>query len=372
LYELNEKLLQLADSLIVVLDLEGKVLIWNDEAERISGYSREEVIGDDKIWERLHLNPTFQSKMQTIWQQKPVKDKSFRKIESNIQTKTGEERVMSWSGRPLLDRGGNLTAVIIVGHDGTEWKQNEQQLREYTTQVERLNREKSRLLSTTSHELRTPLTAIRGFADLLIREKGLNAEQMMKVERIHAQAERLDNLLTELLAISRIESGEVSLSAREVDLEAILRKVLQAFTPQMDEKGQSLTWDQKHPQMTAHADPNAVEQILTNLLANAIAYTPSGGEIAITLSDTGEFVRVDIEDDGIGIPLQEQERIFYEFYRTEAARQVKDGGSGLGLSIVKRLVKDLGGSVSVSSPGEEKGSTFSFTLPKAPFVQNKG
>jgi two-component system phosphate regulon sensor histidine kinase PhoR len=220
--------------------------------------------------------------------------------------------------------------------------------------------------------LRTPLTAIRGFADLLIREKGLNAEQMMKVERIHAQAERLDNLLTELLAISRIESGEVSLSAREVDLEAILRKVLQAFTPQMDEKGQSLTWDQKHPQMTAHADPNAVEQILTNLLANAIAYTPSGGGIAITLSDTGEFVRVDIEDDGIGIPLQEQERIFYEFYRTEAARQVKDGGSGLGLSIVKRLVKDLGGSVSVSSPGEEKGSTFSFTLPKAPFVQNKG
>ena len=372
LHEFNEKLLQLADSLIFVLDLEGKVLVWNDEAERTSGYSREEVIGNDKIWERLQLNPTFQSNMQTIWQQKPAKDNSFREIESNIQTKTGEERVLSWSGRPLLDHSGNLTAVIIVGHDVTEWKQNEQQLQEYTTQVERLNREKSRLLSTTSHELRTPLTAIRGFADLLIREKGLNAEQMMKVERIHAQAERLDNLLTELLAISRIESGEVSLSAREVDLGAILRKVLQAFTPQMDEKGQSLAWDQKHLQMTAHADPNAVEQILTNLLANAIAYTPSGGGIAITLSDTGEFVRVDIEDNGIGIPMQEQERIFYEFYRTEAARQVKDGGSGLGLSIVKRLVKDSGGSVSVSSPGEEKGSTFSFTLPKALPVQNKG
>jgi len=370
LHEFNEKLLQLADSWIFVLDPEGKVLVWNDEAERISGYSRVEVLESDRIWERLQLNPTSQKEMQAMWQQKPAKDKSFRKIESNIQTKTGEERVMSWSGRTLVNSDGNLTAVIIVGHDVTEWKQNEQQLRAYTTQVERLNREKNRLLSTTSHELRTPLTAIRGFADLLMREKGLNAEQMMKVKRIHAQAERLDNLLTELLAISRIESEEVSLSVREVDLGAILRKVLQTFTPQMDEKGQSLTWNQKHLQLTVHADPNAVEQILTNLLANAIVYTPSGGGVAITFSDTGEFVRVNIEDNGIGIPLQEQERIFYEFYRTEAARQVKDGGSGLGLSIVKRLVKVSGGSISVSSPGEKKGSTFSFTLPKAPPLQN--
>jgi len=372
LHEFNEKLLQLADSLIFVLDPEGKVFIWNDEAERISGHSREEVLGNDKIWERLQLNSILQREMQAMWQQKPVKDKSFRKIESNIQTKAGEERVMSWSGRTLVNSGGNLTAVIIVGHDVTEWKQNEQQLRDYTTQVERLNHEKSRLLSTTSHELRTPLTAIRGFADLLIREKGLSAEQRMKVKRIHAQAERLDNLLTELLSISRIESEEVRLSAKEVDLGAILKKVLQTLKPQMDEKGQSLTWDQEHLRATVHADPNAVEQILINLLANAMAYTPSRGGIAITLSDTGEFVRVDIADNGIGIPLQEQERIFYEFYRTEAARRVEDGGTGLGLSIVKRLVEVSGGSVLVSSPGEEKGSTFSFTLPKALPVQNKG
>ena len=186
----------------------------------------------------------------------------------------------------------------------------------------------------------------------------------MKVARIRAQAERLNDLLRGLFDLSRAESGRIHLLPKDVDLTAILRRVIHMIKPRLDERRH--TFDQTHLQVRAYADPEAVEQILTNLLSNAIAYTPSGGKISIDFRDMGKMIRVDLSDNGVGISLEEQKRIFDEFYRTEKGKQLKADGSGLGLNIVKFLVEDSGGSVWVRSAGEGKGSIFSFTLPKAP------
>lgn len=368
LHEFNEKLIQVAGAWIDVLDVEGKVVLWNEEAERISGYSREEVIGHDKVWEWLYPDPAYCAEVLRRRGQWLLMDTDFRTVETTIRSKAGEERTISWYWRGLFDGEGRITGSVVVGHDVTEQRWNERQLHEYAKQVERLNREKSRFLSTASHELRTPLTAIQGFADLLARDEDLRAEQREMVKRIRAQAERLEDLLVDLLNVSRIESGKARLTPRVVDLGAILRRVIHVLMPQLEEKGHTLAWDHNHLSTRVYADPDAVEQILMNILSNAIAYTPSGGRIAIDLHNMDGSVRIDVSDNGIGIPLPEQRWIFDEFYRTVGARRVKGDGTGLGLSIVKQLVDDSGGSVWMRSAGEGKGSTFSFTLPKASSV----
>ena len=362
----NEEVLLCAHSMIVALDTEGRVIVWNEEAERITGYRSEEVEGRSDVWEVLKIDNALREAIQTMLTDHPPKGTCFRNVESRVQSKDGDESVLLWSGRTLSDESDDLRAAIAVGHDVTELKRTESQLREYAARVERLNDEKSELLSMTSHEVRTPLTAIKGFAELLNRGEGLEEEQREKVERILAQANRLENLLGNLLDISGIESKKTRLSPTEIDLNGLVKRVIHTLKPQMDEKKLSLKLVERTSPLTVHADANAVEQILTNLLSNAVSYTESNGKVVVSIADSCNYARVDVADSGIGIPLDEQERVFYEFYRTETARRLKDSGTGLGLSIVKRLVKQSGGSISVASPGEGKGSTFSFTLPRAP------
>jgi PAS domain S-box-containing protein len=361
LHEFNEKLIQVASVWINVVDLDGKVTLWNREAERISGYSREEVIGHNKIWEWLYPDPEYRNAIWQGQQQIRVEDESSRMVETTIRTKAGEGKVIAWFGTPLFDENGTSTGWVVVGHDVTEQKSSEQRLQSYVATVARLSEEKDRFLSTASHELRTPLAIIRGFADLLSRDETLNAEQQAKVERIKTQSERLDTLLAALLDISRIEAKKSNLTLQEIDLAPVLQRVIDALKPQMDAKEQRFVYARRS--VRVYADPIAVEQVLINLLTNAIAYTPRKGRIAIDLHNMDEMVRIDISDTGIGITAEEQKEIFNEFYRSRAAHEINPDGTGLGLSIVKRLVEEMNGSIWVRSSGRGRGSTFSITLP---------
>ncbi len=364
LHEFNEKLIQVAGVWISAVDAEMKITLWNDEAERISGYSRRDVIGHNKIWEWLCPNPEYREAIQQRKQRIELNGKITDRTETTIHTKSGEKRVVSWCASPLRgDKDGTCNGWVIVGVDMTERKRNEQRLQAYAADVTRLNEEKDRFLSTVSHELRTPLAAIRGFADLLVREDDLSAEQQMKIERIRAQAERLNSLLTDLLDISRIEASRSTLTLQEIDLSSIVGKVCDTLRSELDKKEQLLIYSRRPAKV--YADPIALEHVLLNLLTNAVAYTPSGGRITIEDHNIDGVVRIDISDNGIGIPPSEQKKIFNEFYRTNEAQRLKGDGTGLGLSIVKRLIEDMSGTIWVRSEGEKKGSTFSFTLPAA-------
>ena len=360
LHEFNEKLIQVANVWINVTDPEGKITLWNDEAERISGYSRHEVLGNSRIWEWLYPNQEYR---ESIWQQMMIMTDTgnSRRIDTTIRTKEGKEKVIAWYGMTLLDENGQGTGWIDVGHDVTQRRKDEEQLQAYANTLNEISKEKDRFMATATHELRTPLTVIHGFADLLMKRGGLTAEQRTKIEGIKNQTKRLDTLIASLLDISRIEAGKSALVLQQIDLSATLNKVITELTPRLKRKGQKLNYSQHFAQ--AYADKMAVKQVLTNLLNNAISYTPTGGEITVRTEAIEGRMQVEICDTGIGITPEEQQSIFVEFYRTPQAKQIKPNGNGLGLSIVKRLLEEMHGSIGVRSAGKGQGSSFSVTLP---------
>ena len=360
LHQLNEKLIEIIGAWINVTDREGRILLWNREAERISGYSREEVIGNDQIWKWLYPDAAYRNR---IWQrQKRMRtgNSTSRNTETTIRTKSGRERVIAWRGTPLLE-GDVVAAWVVVGTDITQQRHDQERLQAYAEALTELSLEKDRFLSTISHELRTPLTIIRGFVDLLTQEEDPQKNWRERLERIKAQSERLDTFLTDVLRLCRVEPDKSRRTTQTFDLSPVIETAIEALRPQLEEKGHALIFNARP--VKVDGDPEAVAQVLLNLLTNAIAYTPANGQIQIDLHQLPNRIQLDVSDTGIGITAQEQEAVFNEFYRTPAAKEIKSDGTGLGLSIARRLIEGMNGAMWLQSPGAGEGSTFSFTLP---------
>jgi two-component system phosphate regulon sensor histidine kinase PhoR len=233
------------------------------------------------------------------------------------------------------------------------------------TELTRLEQVRRDFVANASHELRTPLTAIRGFAETLRHGDRLTDEERRSyLEVIDRHSHRLSSLVDDLLELSSLESGEAQLHRSRVDPAGIARSLIRDWGPRFAEKSLRVSLDDSGSEL-AWADPRALEQILTNLLDNAIKYTDPGGRIDVRISGNGQRVEISVRDDGIGIPDEDRDRIFERFYRVDKARSRALGGTGLGLSIVKHLVQKLGGQISVESE-VGGGSVFAFTLPRAP------
>ncbi len=363
LSEFNRRLVELADVWINVIDSDNKVLLWNREAERISGYARAEVEGHAKVWEWLYLDPDYRQEMLEAQKQTRQQAAAMRQVEGKIHTKSGAERIISWRGRPVpLADGGN--GWLIVGHDVTEERNREVSLREYAAVIEKMNQERTQLLSMAAHELRTPLTVIRGYADLMKRDRALPTEQRERLDKISRQADRLNDLVTRLLAVARVDAETGHLSPIQIPISTLIDKAVRTVEPMLADEPDRLEVAVVG-NLTVYADPDAAEEILLNLLTNAVAYTPAPGRIMVRAYADDNVVRIDVADEGIGIEQEEQEVIFTEFYRTPRGRVLNRNGSGVGLAVVKRLVERSGGKIWVKSTGYGNGSTFSFTLPRA-------
>ena len=361
LSELNRRLLEIADVWINVVDADGNVLLWNREAERISGYSRDEVMNNPEIQEWLYPDPAYRA---AIAQElaKTDGDQPHR-FERAIRTKSGEERVLTGVWRPVRLADGR-DGWLIVGHDVTAERAREERLRKYAAEVEQLSQSRTRLFSMAAHELRTPLTVVRGFIDLVQHAGGLSEQQARWLARAREETDRLGHLVTQLLEVSHLEQGEERLYPRSIQLAPIVKKVIRELTPLLADRGQSIDYTPGSPSISVYVDPHALERIMRNLLENAIHYTPPPGRVTVTAAVEDQTVRVDVTDEGMGIAPDELQAVFTEFYRTDAGKRMKRDGSGIGLAIVRRLVEQSGGRVWATSPGEGKGSTFSFTLPR--------
>ena len=230
-------------------------------------------------------------------------------------------------------------------------------------QLQALEQLQSSFVSSVSHELRTPLTILMSSLALL-REHGETCPAETRREllkTIEHHAERLQALVTDLLQVIRLEAGQVTLRQQPTDLRTMVKRTVQAFVPLMDERQQTLTPDLPPHLSLVSADRRRVEQVLNNLLSNAHKFTPKGGHIRVGVREREEAVEVSVQDDGPGIPLQEQEQIFEKFYTLGTSRGL--AGMGLGLYIARQLVSLHGGRIGVrSQPG--LGSTFYFTIPK--------
>jgi signal transduction histidine kinase len=232
-------------------------------------------------------------------------------------------------------------------------------------ELKKVDQLKSSFLDTISHELRTPINFITGFGSLLGDGAygDLSPQATQAVNKILAGAERLIHLVDDLLDQSKMERGHLRIAPSRFDYNALVERTIAEFRPLVASKNQ--TFDLQIPKRlpVMFADPDRVHQVLRNLLSNANKFTPEGGHIALTIRAGRDGIITEVSDDGIGIPMDVQDRIFERFYQVDNTRTRNYGGTGLGLAIVKGLLEAMGGTIEVDSL-PNKGATFRFVLPQ--------
>ena len=260
------------------------------------------------------------------------------------------ERWLGVNAAGIFDSGGKRLGTVLVFHDLTRLKQLERARKEFVANV--------------SHELRTPLSLIKGYVETLLDGAKDNPEVAARfLQTIARNSERLRLLIDDLLTISELESGRLKLNLQPINLRTVTEKVVTDLGARAAARQMKLC--DTVPDMPVHADPDRIEQVLYNLVDNAIKYGRTDGTVTLSarLSD-GNGIEVAVQDDGPGIPTEALDRVFERFYRVDKGRSREQGGTGLGLSIVKHIVQNHGGKAWVASqPG--LGATFFFTLPRA-------
>ncbi len=250
--------------------------------------------------------------------------------------------------------------VAVTGSD--ELAQLGERFNRMSARLEQTETMRRQLIGDVSHELRTPLTAIGGYMEGLM--DGVLPASPETYEQVRREAARLSRLVDDLQELSRIESGSYPLDIRPVSLSTLLETTAKRLVRQFEEKQVRLTRSLPADLPPVLADEDRLTQVLTNLLANALAYTPAGGEVTVSTLKVGDELQVSVTDTGIGILPEHLAHIFDRFYRVDASRsRASGGGSGIGLTIARHLVEAHGGHMSVHSEGENKGSVFTFTLP---------
>ena len=233
-----------------------------------------------------------------------------------------------------------------------------------TTDVQRMDKMRADFVANASHELKTPITAIRGFAETLIEDEAIERQTQQRfIRKIHGQSIRLSDLVSELLALSRLESNDAAFNT-QVDLQQIVQRVCDNLQAVAQGHQVILDLDTKGQPIMLLGDENALSQMVTNLVDNAIKYTPAMGHVHVVIEVNASTALLSIKDDGIGIDEANQERIFERFYRVDKARSQSLGGTGLGLAIVKHIVQNHKGSLQLKSKLNQ-GSTFVIKIPLA-------
>lgn len=280
-------------------------------------------------------------------------------MNSTSEPQMAELRVRQPGGR---ERTYQALATAVGRENGTPWGVVTV-MRDITAQKE-LERMKSNFLSVISHELRTPLHSIGGFVDVILMGKTgpINDLQRDFLETVKEQAQHLYQLIEDLLEFNRLESGQFQLSITPVEIGTLVKEVVESMFPVADERHIHLINKVNVPTATVEGDRKRLRQVFTNLVDNALKFTPAGGSVTIAAETTADGVTVRVQDTGIGIPKEEQGRIFERFYQVDSGLTREHRGTGLGLAIVKHIVEQHGGRIWVESE-VNRGSTFFVSLP---------
>lgn len=325
---------------ILAVDSSGKVLLVNKTLSQVFNLSSANY---GKPYYEVIRNPELNQFIQEVLTDPQEKRKEVSFFHP------GEKDFMVQSALVEQKRKGSIS-LLFVFHDITELKKTERVRKDFVANV--------------SHELRTPLTSIKGFVEAL-RDGAINdpEKSLQFLSIISQHSDRMNKIVTDLLQLSRIESKDSTLKIEPFFLKELLDEVSSTLKNSAQEKSQILEISLPSLDLKVSADKHWISQALTNLVDNAIKYTPEKGKIRIEAKDKGESVEIAVIDNGIGIPQKDLPRIFERFYRVDKGRSRESGGTGLGLSIVKHIIEAHSGKVEVKSQ-EGKGSEFSFRLRK--------
>jgi PAS domain S-box-containing protein len=361
-------LVESSDDAIVAKDLDGIITDWNRGAERIFGYTAAEVIGRSI---RILLPPERQDEEEGILATLRRGERTDH-FETVRVRKDGTRVDVSISVSPIKDGTGRIVGAAKIARDVSDRKRadaererllaNEKAAR---ADAEAASRAKDEFLSMVSHELRTPLASILAWVRVLRQGKLSPERTAQALNTIESNGRVQTELIEDLLDVSRIVAGRLRLTMRPVRIRAVIEAVLHAIQPDATAQGVAVSarLDADAP---VAADPTRLQQVVSNILDNAIKFTPPGGRIDVGLERVAEEARITVRDTGRGIPREMLPRVFETFWQAEDVKSRKRRGLGLGLAIVHRLVQQHGGSVAIDSPGEGLGSTVVVTLPVLP------
>lgn len=358
-----------SDDAILSKDLNGIIRSWNQSAERMFGYTADEIIGKPITVlfppDRLDEEPKILAQIR--------RGQRVDHFDTVRVHKDGTPLDVSVTISPVKDASGAVIGVSKVARDISgikrilrEREESLEREKAARAEAERVSQIKDEFLATLSHELRTPMTAILGWANVLGSRGAVSADELRQgLQAIERNARAQAQLIDELLDMSRIINGKLRLDVQPVDLQAIVFDAAESVRPAADAKNIRLTTvlDPKAGPITG--DPNRLQQILWNLLSNAIKFTPRDGRVHVYLRRVSSHVEISVVDSGQGISAEFLPQLFTRFTQADTSMARRHGGLGLGLALVKSLVDMHGGSIKASSPGIDHGSTFTVSLPLA-------
>jgi two-component system phosphate regulon sensor histidine kinase PhoR len=324
---------------ILLIDHQQKISLLNRQAEILLDYEKMQWLGHSyhDIKHPVELPRLIGQSIRTK-----------KAIREEMTIFYPQERMVEIHIVPLQSDSQEQRGLMVMIHDITTIRKLEMMRRDFVSNV--------------SHEIKTPLTALKGFAETLLAGALDDRKTAVSfLEIIQNEADRLNRLIVDIMQLSRIESGSFALNFSAIDFQTFSQQLIKMMSEQAKQK-QILLECEIENGICFEADEDRLQQILINLVSNAISYTPHGGHVLISAKYSEPYVEIIVADSGIGIPKQDQERIFERFYRVDKARARESGGTGLGLSIVKHLIELHHGQISVDSrPG--LGSRFTIILP---------
>ncbi len=326
---------------VIATDIDERIVHINKAACEITSTSLENSIGKP-LWEVTVLQELNDILAQTIT------TKSRVEKEIMVFKREGNRHIQILSA-PTLSLDKKISGAVIVLHDITDLYAFERVRRDFVANV--------------SHELKTPVTAIRALIETIVDDTDMHKDDRTRfLKKIEKQSIRLATLVGDVLTLSKQESEKGLLDGTRLDLKVVVNSVIQTLSTESSSRDISVVSEVSAEHLLINGDEEAVSQAISNLANNALKYTPHGGHVSIRLKKVGQNVVIEVEDNGIGIAPEHQQRIFERFYRVDKARSRELGGTGLGLSIVKHVAISHGGGVDVESePG--RGTVFRITIP---------
>jgi len=361
-------LLNAVKQAVIATDLDGKVIYWNSFAERLYGWSTTEALGANI----LELTPAPALKKRAAEILACLQAGESWQGEFEVQRKDGRFFPAQINDSPIFNAGGEIVGIVGVSVDNTERRRAEderenllQREQEARAEAENANRLKDEFLATLSHELRNPLNVVIGYAEILRRsDENLQPSFVIRAaETIRRNALAQSRLVSDLLDLSRLQMGKLSLDQQPLSLSTVIKEAIETVSEEIKAKGISLSVDVHSETLVVEGDSIRLGQIAWNLLNNAVKFTPANGEIKIILRREGDQARLVVEDSGQGIAPEFLPHVFEIFRQADASSSRRQGGMGIGLALVKQLAELHDGHVQADSAGVDRGARFTVWIP---------
>ncbi|HWL63164.1 MAG TPA: ATP-binding protein [Steroidobacteraceae bacterium] len=353
---------QVRDYAIFTMDTAGRPRSWNGGVRRILGFEEAEFVGADVIPIIFTPEAVASGIPELEFEQATLTghandDRWMRRKDGSLFFAAGATTV-------IRSESGEVAGFLKIMRDRTQWMNSQIELQRRMDELAKVDQERNAFIAVLAHELRNPLAPLGNVAQVLKRRARDPAQVQSMAALVERQVAQMSQLIADLLDVSRITHGKIELDRKPVAVSSIVQQALEVVRPQEESLRHNVEVIGSPEPLHVHGDANRLVQVLVNLLANAYKFTPPGGRIWVTTERESDQVTLRVRDDGIGIPLADQSRVFEMFTQIDSSKDRARGGLGIGLSLVRKLVELHGGTVDLYSAGRGTGTEFTVRLPR--------